>query len=171
MSVSETAPAEAAWNDEAARAIVRARRELPGALLPVLHALQDRFGFIPAQAVALVAEELNLSRADVHGVISFYHYFRQAPPGRHQVALCRAEACQAMGAEALVERAKQRLGIELHGTSDDGHVSLDPVYCLGNCALAPAAMIDGRVHGRLDAQRLDALLGALGEGESEDETR
>jgi formate dehydrogenase subunit gamma len=171
MSESETAPATAAWDAEAARAIVQDRRHLPGALLPVLHALHDRFGFIPKPAVSLLAEELNVSRADVHGVISFYHYFRRTPPGRHQVALCRAEACQAMGAEALVERACARLGVALHGTTNDGRVSLDPVYCLGNCALAPAAMIDGRVYGRLDAPRLDALLDALEDAATEEEAR
>lgn len=134
-------------------------KALPGALLPVLHAIQDALGYIPKDAVPLVASELNLSRAEVHGVITFYHYFRTVKPGRHIVQLCRAEACQSSGAQQLEEHAKRVLGVDFHGTTADGAVTLEPVYCLGNCALGPSVMIDGELHGRVDAARFDALIG------------
>jgi formate dehydrogenase subunit gamma len=130
----------------------------PGALLPVLHAIQDALGHVPAAAVAVIARELNLSRAEVHGVISFYHYFRTKPGGRHTIYMCRAEACQAMGARALEAHAKRRLGIDFHETTADGAFTLEPVYCLGNCACAPSLLIDADLHGRVDAERFDALL-------------
>ena len=107
---------------------------------------------------ALIAEALNISRAEVHGVVTFYHDFRRKPAGRHVLKLCRAEACQAAGGDAIAERAEQRLGIALGGTAADGSVTLEPVYCLGLCACAPSAILDGRVHGRLDDKRLDALI-------------
>jgi formate dehydrogenase subunit gamma len=132
-------------------------RTRPGALLPILHAIQDRLGYVPPEAIGRLAETLNLSRADVHGVISFYHDFRTRPPGRHLLKLCRAEACQAMGAEALAEHVKSRLGVDFGETSADGRVTLDAVYCLGNCALSPAVMLDGRLHGRMRPERFDAL--------------
>jgi formate dehydrogenase subunit gamma len=138
-------------------------RDLPGALLPILHAIQDRLGFIPPAAARQVAEGLNLSHADVQGVISFYHDFRAAPPGRHVVKLCRAEACQSMGAQALEARVKARLGIDFGQTSRDGAITLEPVYCLGNCALSPALMIDNRLQGRVTPERLEALLAPLEE--------
>ncbi len=163
MKTSETASAPAAWDPERARAVIREHKELPGALLPVLHAVRDTFGYVAPEAVPLVAEELNLSRAEVHGVLTFYHLFRQSKPGRHEVWICRAEACQAMNGDGVAEHASQRLGTDFHGTSEDGRYSLEPVYCLGNCALAPAAMIDGRLHGRLDAARLDELIAELEE--------
>jgi len=131
---------------------------LEGPLLPILHAVQAEFGHVPDEALPAIAQRLNISRAEVHGVVSFYHDFRTAPAGRHVVKLCRAEACQAMGAEALVARAEERLGIAMHETTRDGAVTLEPVFCLGLCACGPAAMIDGRIVGRLDAARLDALL-------------
>ncbi len=124
----------------------------------MLHAIQAALGFIPAGAVPLVAEALNLSRAEVHGVVTFYHHFRRARAGAHTVSLCQAESCQSMGAEALAEHARQRLGIDFHETTPNGRFSLEPVYCLGNCACSPAAMIDGRLYGRVTAERFDALI-------------
>jgi len=136
----------------------RRLKSLPGALLPILHAVQEELGFVPKDAVPLIARELNLSIAEVHGVVSFYHYFRQQRGGRHVVHLCRAEACQALGAVALEAHAKRSLGIDYHGTTADGAISLEPVYCLGNCALGPSMMIDEELQGRVSAQRFDALM-------------
>jgi formate dehydrogenase subunit gamma len=133
-------------------------KELPGALMPIFHAVQEALGFVPKDAVPLIAKELNLSLADVHGVVSFYHYFRRERPGRHVVHLCRAEACQALGAVQLEAHAKKTLGVEFHGTTADGAISLEPVYCLGNCALGPSMMIDDRLQGRVSAKRFDALM-------------
>src|SRR6202451_1570680 len=138
-------------------------KDLPGALLPVLHAVKEALKFVPKDAVPLIARQLNLSIAEVHGVLSFYHYFRQHRGGRHVVHLCRAEACQALGAAALEAHAKDRLGIDFHGTTADGAISLEPVYCLGNCALGPSLMIDDQLHGRVTAERFDALV-ASGRG-------
>lgn len=132
----------------------------PGPLLLVLHAVQNEFGYIPAEAVPVIAEGLNLSRAEVHGVVTFYHYFRRSPPGKHVVQLCRAEACQAMHAEHLAVHAQRRLGIGFHQTTPDGKFTLEPVYCLGNCACSPAMMIDGHLYGRVSNQRFDELLAA-----------
>jgi formate dehydrogenase subunit gamma len=131
---------------------------LPGALLPILHAIQEALNFVPKDAVPLIARELNLSIAEVHGVVSFYHYFLQERPGRHVMHLCRAEACQALGSVALEAHVKTELGIDFHGTTRDGAVTLEPVYCLGNCALGPSLMIDQTLHGRVTAERFDALL-------------
>jgi formate dehydrogenase subunit gamma len=140
-------------------AAVQAHRERPGNLLPVLHAVQDRLGFVPPDTIALIAFELNLSRAEVHGVVSFYPHFRSTPPGRHVVHLCRAEACQSVGAMALEAHAKRALGVDFHGTTADGAVTLEPVYCLGNCALGPSVMIDGgKLCGRVTAARFDQLI-------------
>jgi formate dehydrogenase subunit gamma len=130
----------------------------PGPLLEVLHAIQAALGYVPAAAVPVVAEELNLSRAEVHGVVTFYHYFRHTRPGAHTVSLCQAEACQSMGAEALAAHARRRLGIDFHETSANGRFSLEPIYCLGNCACSPAIMIDGRLYGRVTPQRFDELV-------------
>ena len=141
-----------------ANEIAAAHLALEGPLLPILHAVQHEFGHIPDAAVPRIADRLNISKAEVHGVVSFYHDFRTEPAGRHVVKLCRAEACQAMGAEALVARAEDRLGVAMHQTTRDGAVTLEPVYCLGLCACGPAAMVDGRIVGRLDAARLDALI-------------
>jgi formate dehydrogenase subunit gamma len=143
---------------EAVRRIVRDLKERPGPLLEVLHAIQAQLGYMPPAAVPLVAAELNLSRAEVHGVVSFYHFFRSTPPGAHTVSVCRAESCQAVGGEALAAHARQRLGVDFHETTPDGRFSLEPVYCLGNCACSPAVMIDGRLHGRVSPERFDALL-------------
>ncbi len=133
-------------------------REQAGALLPLLHAIQDRLGFVPHEAVPPIATALNLSRAEVHGVITFYHHFRTKAPGRHIVELCQAESCQAMGCEALTTHVKTRLGVNFHETTADGAVQLEPVYCLGNCARSPAMMIDGQLYGRVTAQRFDQVL-------------
>ena len=148
----------APWDREAARAIIVGERSRPGALLPILHALQEEFGYIDRAAIPLIAEILNLSRAEVYGVVTFYHDFRSAPPGRHVLKLCRAEACQSTGGDALAARAEARIGVALGITTPDGEITLEPVYCLGLCATAPSAMLDGRVVGRLDEQKLDALL-------------
>lgn len=136
------------------------------ALLPILHGIQDALGWVPPEATPLIAQALNLSRAEVHGVTTFYHHFRTAPPGRHVLQVCRAEACQAMGGDALTAHAKATLGIDDHQTSADGTVTLEPVYCLGNCACAPSVRIGDAIHGRLDRQRLDALLAELRDGRS-----
>ena len=129
----------------------------PGPLLLVLHAVQDALGCVPPAAVPAIAQGLNLSRAEVHGVVSFYHYFRSQPPGRMTVQLGRAEACQASGGEALAAHVRRRLGIDFHATTADGAVTLEAVYCLGNCACGPAIRVDGRLHGRVTPERFDAL--------------
>ncbi|EJC81575.1 NADH:ubiquinone oxidoreductase 24 kD subunit [Rhizobium leguminosarum bv. trifolii WSM2297] len=132
------------------RAIIADLRFLEGPLLPILHEVQEEFGYLPAEALPVIAEELNLSRAEVHGVVTFYHDYRDHPTGRHVLKLCRAEACQSMGGDALAERIKTLLGIDFHQTTLDGSVTLEPVYCLGLCACAPSAMLDGEVYGRVD---------------------
>lgn len=142
----------------AVQAAIAAHAQRPGALLPLLHAVQDELGFVPPAAVRLIASALNLSRAEVHGVISFYHHFRSAPPGRHVLRLCRAEACQSVGAVALEQYLQRRLGIGYHATSADGALTLEPVYCLGNCAAGPALMLDDAVYGCVTAERLEHLL-------------
>ena len=130
--------------------ILEAHRGLEGPLLPILHAIQEAFGHVPDSAVPQIAAALTLSKAEVHGVISFYHDFRAAPAGRHVLKLCRAEACQTMGADAVADRIKAALGIDWHETTADGRVTLEPVFCLGLCACGPAAMVDGRLVGRVD---------------------
>lgn len=148
------------WSTEDAEQVIDAHAGLRGPLLPVLHALQDRFGYVDPRAVPLVAKRLNLSRADVHGVITFYKDFRQERPGAVQVRVCRAEACQAMGGHELAEHAKRTLGVEFGTTTSDRAATLDQVFCLGNCALAPSVTVDGRLYGRVDTGRFDALLSA-----------
>ncbi|MDO9418410.1 formate dehydrogenase subunit gamma [Pararhizobium sp.] len=138
--------------------IVTELKVLEGALLPILHEVQAEFGFVPQDALPVIARELNLSRAEVHGVVTFYHDYRDHPTGRHVLKLCRAEACQSMGGAALEETVKKLLGIDFHQTTLDGSVTLEPVYCLGLCSTAPAAMLDGEVHGRLDAAALADLV-------------
>jgi formate dehydrogenase subunit gamma len=127
-------------------------------LLPVLHAIQDVIGYIPPETVGEIASNFNLSRAEVHGVITFYHYFRTQPPARHVIQLCRAEACLSMGADALLAHAGQALGCGLHEHSVDGQFALEPVYCLGHCANAPSMTIDGAGHARVTPARFDTLL-------------
>ena len=141
-----------------AREVLAARRGQPGALLPILHDIQDRLGAVPPDLLPMIAEELCLSRAEVHGVVSFYHDFRASPPGRHVLKLCQAEACQSMGVKALTAALEQRLGVSLGETLEDGSLSFEAVYCLGNCACAPSAMLNGELHGRVDAEELMALL-------------
>lgn len=130
--------------------ILEAHQGLEGPLLPILHAIQEAFGYVPDSAVPQIAKALMLSKAEVHGVISFYHDFRSAPAGRHVLKLCRAEACQTMGGDAVADRIKAALGIDWHETTPDGRVTLEPVFCLGLCACGPAAMVDGRLVGRCD---------------------
>jgi formate dehydrogenase subunit gamma len=152
-------------DSEASRSVddALARLEgLPGGLLPILHAIQDEIGHVPDDAVPVIAKALNLSRAEVHGVVSFYHHFRSERPGRHVLQMCRAEACQSMGAEKLAAQARERLGIDFHETTPDGNLTLEPVYCLGNCACSPAVMLDGEPHGRMTAERLEALIASAG---------
>jgi len=146
------------WNKERAAEIIGALRGVDGPALPILHALQKEFGFIHDEAIERVAHALNLSRAEVHGIVSFYHDFRSAPAGRHVLKLCRAEACQSRGGDALADHAKARLHLDWSETAPNGAVTLEPVYCLGLCACAPAAMLDGKPVGRLDRERLDAPL-------------
>ena len=148
----------APWDREAALRLIREQVDREGPLLPILHALQEEFGYIDAAAEPLIADVLNVTRAEVHGVITFYHDFRHAPAGRHTLKLCRAEACQSAGGDPLAVRAEARLGVRFGSTAADGSVTLEPVYCLGLCAVAPSAMLDGRLVGRLDEARLDALL-------------
>jgi formate dehydrogenase subunit gamma len=138
--------------------IIRDLKHLEGAMLPILHAIQAEFGYVPEEVKPLIASELNLSRAEVHGVVTFYHEFRDHPAGRHVLKLCRAEACQAMGSEHIADRVRQLLGIDFHQTTLDGAVTLEPVFCLGLCACAPAAMLDGEVYGRVDEHCLSEIV-------------
>ena len=138
--------------------VLTRRAAEPGALLPILHELQDALGFIPADVVPRIAEALNLSRAEVHGVITYYHHFRSTPAAGRVLQICRAESCQAMGADALIAHAQHKLGCGLHGHSKDGAYTLEPAYCLGLCASSPALMLGDELHARMTPQRLDALL-------------
>jgi formate dehydrogenase subunit gamma len=144
--------------DDAVSESIALHSHRPGGLLPLLHEVQDRLGYVPPRVLPVIARAMNLSAAEVHGVVTFYHHFRAAPPGRHVLRMCRAEACQSMGAERLAGHARTELGIDWHETSADGAWTLEPAYCLGNCACAPAVMIDSELHGRVDSQRLQALL-------------
>jgi formate dehydrogenase subunit gamma len=146
------------WNANRASEIIARLKHMQGAALPILHALQETFGCVPEAAVPLVAEALNLSRAEVHGTVTFYHDFRKEPPGRRVLKLCRAESCQAAGGDALVARAEQKLGVTMGETTLDARVTLEPVYCLGLCHSSPAAMLDKHVYGMLDEAKLDALV-------------
>jgi formate dehydrogenase subunit gamma len=142
------------------REIVADHRAHRGALLPILHAVQEALGCVPAEAIPVLADELNLSRADVHGVVSFYHDFRPEPAGRTTVRVCRAEACQSVGAGRLVTHLRKHYGVVLGETSNDGSLTAEQVFCLGNCALGPAAQVNGRLYGRLDEARLSSILDA-----------
>jgi formate dehydrogenase subunit gamma len=146
------------WTSERGTEIIASEATREGATLPILHALQEAFGYIHAEAVPLIADTLNVTRAEVHGVVSFYHDFRRDPPGRHVLRLCRAEACQSVGADALAAHVRERLGVDWHGTSSDGTVTLEPVFCLGLCAVGPSALLDDNPLGRLDNARIDAAL-------------
>lgn len=130
---------------------------LEGPLLPILHGLQEEFGFVPDESLPVIAKALNISNAEVHGVVTFYHDYRRHPAGRHVLKICQAEACQSMGSDAVAAKIKQLLGIGFHETTKDGSVTLEPIYCLGLCACAPAAMLDGEVIGRLDNDKLEEI--------------
>ena len=146
------------WSAERGAEIIAEHSHIEGGTLVILHALQESFGYVPEAAIPMVAHALNLSRAEVHGVFTFYHDYRHEPAGKHVLKLCRAEACQAAGGDALAARAEQTLGIKIGHTTADKRVTLEPIYCLGLCATAPSAMLNGRVVGRLDNARLDALM-------------
>jgi formate dehydrogenase subunit gamma len=148
-------------HQQAVQDLVDRHRDAPGALLPLLHAVQEAIGYIPPAVVPLIAQGLNLSRAEVHGVITYYHFFRSEAPGRQVVQVCRAESCQARGAEALLAHAEQRLGCASHHTRADGAVTLEPVYCLGLCAMSPAIMVGDKLHARMTPQKFDRLVEQL----------
>ena len=158
--VSKTTSSHEPWSHERAEAVVERHLGQRGALMPILHGLQEVFGYIDPEAVDLVAEALNLSKAEVYGVVTFYKDFRSEPPGRSIVQVCRAEACQSMGAERLARHAREQLGIDFGATTPDGSITLEQVFCLGNCALSPAVMVDGRLKGRVDDARFDELVAA-----------
>ncbi|MDB5664370.1 formate dehydrogenase subunit gamma [Cypionkella sp.] len=141
--------------------ILRTHKGMEGSLLPILHAIQAEFGYVPQVALPIIAKDLSLSKAEVHGVMSFYHDFREYPAGRHVVKLCRAESCQAMGADRVAAHVQKTLGLDWHQTSKDGSITLEPIFCLGLCACGPAAIIDGKLVGRVDEARIDAIIGGL----------
>ncbi len=147
--------------EEQIQTIILDHLPLEGPLLPILHALQNAFGHIPPQALPMMADQLRLSTAEIHGVIGFYHHFKPSPAGRHRVQICRAEACQAMGSRELEAHAKRALGIDYHQTTADQQITLEPVYCLGNCACSPSVRIDDQVYARVTPERLDSLLEPL----------
>ena len=147
-----------AWDADRAQARIRELEHLPGALLPILHALQEEFGYIDPAATLMIAHALNLSHAEVHGVISFYHDFRHAAPGRHVMKICRAESCQSMGCDALIQHVERRLGVKLGETTPDQSLTVEQVFCLGNCALSPAVMLDGEPYGRVSPGVADFLI-------------
>ena len=147
--------------------IIKELQDLPGALLPILHRLQDELGFVPPTLLPVIAAGLNLSRAEVHGVVSFYHYFRSSPPGRNTIQICRAESCQAMGSRALEIHAQRALRCKFNQTSADGEFTLLAVYCLGNCACSPAVRVGDEIYGHVDAAKFDSLVAALSTSEVE----
>ena len=151
-------PAYEPFDVERAKTLIAEHIGLEGPLLPILHAINDRFGHVNNEAIVIIADVLNLTRADVQGVVGFYHDFRREPHGRHVIKVCRAEACQSMGSEALAERLERALGIKFGETTRDRRVTLEPVYCLGNCALSPSALIDGKLFGRMDEHKILALV-------------
>jgi formate dehydrogenase subunit gamma len=159
---ARSSPAQATtpapWDGARAREIISGLQSLPGAALPILHALQDEFGYVPEPTIPLVADALLLSRAEVVGILNFYHDFRQAPAGRHTLRVCRAESCQSMGCEALVPHLEAILGVQMGETTADGAVTLETVYCLGNCALSPAVLLDDDLYGRVTLSRAHEIL-------------
>lgn len=157
--MTQTSPAP---GKEDILAIIGSQLHLEGPLLPILHALQEAYEHVPEVAVPLIADALNIGRAEVHGVISFYHGFKDLPAGLHTLKICRAEACQAVGGEAIGIHALAKLGLEWHGTSRNGAITIEPVYCLGLCACAPAAMVDDKVVGRVDTDKIDSILAEVG---------
>ena len=151
-------PSYEPWNEARGAEIIAEHKHLEGPTIVILHAIQEAFGYVPEPAIPMIAQALNLSRAEIHGVFTFYHDFRHEPAGRHVLKLCRAEACQAAGGDALAARAEAKLGVSLGHTTADDRVTLEPIYCLGLCATAPSAMLNGRIVGRLDEARIDALV-------------
>ena len=149
------------YDKQSASKIIEGFENRPEMLVQILHAFLDRFGWISDEAIRQLASELNLSRADVHGVVSYYHDFRTSPPGKHVVKICEAEACQSMGSRELSEHAQESLGLGMHESNDD--VTLEPVYCLGNCACSPAIMVDGKTFGRVNADRFDEIVATMNE--------
>jgi formate dehydrogenase subunit gamma len=143
---------------------IAAHKHMPGALLPLLHAIQDDIGYVPEDCYPQISKALALSVAEVHGVVTFYHHFRRHPAGKHVLQVCRAESCQAMGAEKLEAHIKSSLGIDYHQTTKDGAITLEPVYCLGNCACSPAVMMDEEVYGRMDTQKVAELISEVRNG-------
>lgn len=141
--------------------ILDAHEGMEGSLLPILHAIQSAFGYVPQDALPVIAKRLNLGKAEVHGVMSFYHDFRENPAGNHVLKLCRAEACQSMGSDRVAAYAQNKLGIEWHETTTDGQITLEPVFCLGLCACAPAAMVDGKLVGRVDEAAVDKMIAGV----------
>ena len=154
------APAPISYDRSAVEAIIGERKTMPGAMLPILHGVQEKIGYIPSDAVQLIADGLNVSRAEVHGVITYYHFFRQSPPGRTVVQVCRAEACQSMGCDDLAAHAKTTLGCDFHETTADGAFTLEAVFCLGQCATGPAVMMGDDIHARVSPSKLDRLISA-----------
>lgn len=154
-------PVADAWTPAQLQAVIDAHRLMPGAMLPTLHAIQDRFGYIPDAAVPMIAEALRHTRAEVHGIISFYHHFRTHPPGRNVIQICRAEACQSVGSRRLEAHARKQLGIDYHQTTPDHEFTLEPVYCLGNCACGPSVRVNDDVHGRMTPEQFDELTDEL----------
>jgi len=152
------------WNEATARDIIDARRTEPGAMLPILHDLQHAFGYVDASAVPVIADALNVSRAEVHGIITYYHDFRHAPAGRHVLKICRAEACQSVGCRDLIDHVERAHGLELGKTAADGSITVEEVFCLGNCALSPAVLFDGDLIGRVTTEDLDTLVEAAARG-------
>ena len=150
------------WDDAIAEGIIKARQSEKGAMLPILHDLQEAFGYVDAAAIPVIAETLNVSRAEVHGVITYYHDFRHAPAGRHVLKICTAESCQATGCRDLVAHVGQRHGLEIGQTAADGSITVEEVFCLGNCALSPAVLYDGELVGRVGPADLDDLIAASG---------
>ncbi|MFZ0570513.1 MAG: formate dehydrogenase subunit gamma [Rhodomicrobium sp.] len=144
--------------EDIARGIITRHLGQEGAALPILHALQEEFGYLPEETLPAVADALNITRAEIYGVATFYHDFHLEPRGKHSLTLCRAEACQSMGAVALAERTKARLGVDFGETTLDGQVTLEQTFCLGLCACAPSATVDGKLVGRLSPQKLDAII-------------
>ncbi|VDC27725.1 formate dehydrogenase subunit gamma [Pseudogemmobacter humi] len=141
--------------------ILARHKDSEGALLPILHDVQESFGYVPEQALPQIAQHQNISKAEAYGVMTFYHDFRSKPAGQHVLKLCRAESCQSMGADRVAKHAREKLGLDWHETTPDGKITLEPIFCLGLCACGPSAMVDGKVVGRVDEAKLDAILGGL----------
>ena len=149
------------WDPQAVQEVIASLQHKPGALLPILHAIQNSQGYIPAESLPMIADALHQTRAEIQGVITFYHHFRMTPPGRYSLEVCRAEACQARGSRALEAHVKEKLGIEYHSTTADREFSLEPVYCLGNCACGPSVRIGDDIVGRVTPDKFDRLVDEL----------